>query len=201
MRFINCPNCLCSHPDDEYLNNESASIGCSPLNRRKRSRLHSLTKALFSPARATFGANKSKGFVCCAPPNTTNKHLESMEPTWSSAHTKYRLERKHKVKKRDLIKQHQRRTETTGNPSHSPLLCSIFLVICHIPPKNNNKRIFHWYIWNRFDFFGIVKCDRNIEWKISNENNRNTDRYFSVQLQLFPMNNAAHVVLYYQFRV
>lgn len=121
MRFINCPNCLSSHPDDDYSNSESVH-GCSPLNHRKRSRLHILTKALFSPTRTSFGgANKSKKFLYCASSssqNMTKKHLET-EPGWPTAQTKYRLERKHKVKKRDLVKQHQHRTETTGNQSTS----------------------------------------------------------------------------------
>lgn len=116
MRFINCPNCLSSHPD-EYLDNET-TIGSHPLNHRKRSRLHSLTKALFSPTRAAFTANKSKEFVCCASQNTTDKHLVTSESEsgCTAAHSKYRLERKHKVKKRDLVKKYQQLDETTpGN--------------------------------------------------------------------------------------
>lgn len=134
MRFINCPNCLSSHPDDEYLKSES-SIGCSPLNHRKRSRLHSLTKVLFSPARAKFGANKSKEFVCCPSQNRTEKQLD---PDFPSAHTKYRLERKHKVKKRDLVKQHQRRSETTGNN----LSLDLFYLICKYFQNETTTYIF-----------------------------------------------------------
>lgn len=108
MRFIKCPNCLSSHADD-YLDRDTV-IGQHPLNHRKRSRLHSLTKALFSPARASFGGNKSTKCTCCSSSNPTNEHLDS-----GCSDYKYRLERKHKVKKRDLIKQNQFRSQTTGN--------------------------------------------------------------------------------------
>lgn len=100
MRFTNCPNCLSSHSD--YADRESTTDG----PHRKRSRLHTLTKALFSPARASFSGNKSKNFKSTSQ-NTTNKHFETESPRWLAIHSKYRLERKHKVKKRDLVKQHR----------------------------------------------------------------------------------------------
>lgn len=202
MRFINCPNCL-SHSDDEHLNNES-TIGCSPLNHRKRrSRLHSLTKALFSPARASFSANKSKGSLCCPSQNTNNNsnnnnnHLE--QPGWSTGHTKYRLERKHKVKKRDLMKQHQRRTEITGNLLQ--FSCFFFcLLICTCPShrKLNENNI---PTSTRTLLFDCEINRKKLIEKISNENKRENCSILlcCVRLQLFPSNNA-HVVLYYQFR-
>lgn len=113
MRFINCPNCLSSHPD-EYSDRESPN-GRRSLNHRKLGRLHSFTKALFSPTRQrSFNASKSKEFVCCTKNIACNEqHLTATDS--HSSRSKYRLERKHKIKKRDLLKENQRECETTGN--------------------------------------------------------------------------------------
>lgn len=140
MRFINCPNCLSPHSDDNT--ERDASHGTRPLNHRKRSRLHSLTKVLFSPARVSLSGNKSKEFVCCTTKSATaaatavaNKRLHQTDETavrWPGVYSKYSLERKHKIKKRDLLQQyHPREIEQSGNIClsifHITLFGSFFL--------------------------------------------------------------------------
>lgn len=120
MRFINCPNCFSSH-SDEYLEQKSPNSHRS-LNHHKFGRLHDLTKALFSPnRRRSFKSHKCREFDCCTNRTTVNgneqfifSHVNDIH--WSNgAYTKYRLERKHKIKKRDLVKQYQRQNGITGN--------------------------------------------------------------------------------------
>lgn len=113
---MNCPNCLSPHPDDST--ERDASLGSRPLNHRKRSRLHSLTKVLFSPARVSLSGNTSKEFVCCPTKNITNQRpsTDNTAARWPGVYSKYSLERKHKVKKRDLVQQyHPCETEQSGN--------------------------------------------------------------------------------------
>lgn len=109
MRFINCPNCLSSHSD--RLDNKSTF-----KSHRKRNRLFALPKALFSPIRNSFDTNKSKKSAATktSPGYNSGNNLGNK----SEFISKYCLERKHKVKKRDLVGQRheQRRPEpTTGN--------------------------------------------------------------------------------------
>lgn len=129
MRFINCPNCLSSHPDEL----ERRSTVTQPLNHTKRSRLHSLTKAIFSPVRTSTSSSslssttsKSKEFGRHHQPTTQSividdnklNHLfknETISIEQSVFLPKYRIERKHKIKKRDLVKQLQQTDESKGN--------------------------------------------------------------------------------------
>lgn len=134
MRFINCPNCLSSSHTDDHLERKPSAHG----RHRKFGRLHTFTKALFSPNRHSFNApQKSNGFTLCmkstAPTaagnidtidtsannqnnNNNNNDSTSDEMTSQSPPSfKYRLERKHKIKKRDLLKQqHKRESNATG---------------------------------------------------------------------------------------
>lgn len=107
MRFINCPNCLSSHPDD-HLERQSTIVTQS-LNHRKRSRLYNITKALFSPTNSfnTHNTNNTK---------STKKHPNNKtETSCTQFPSKYCIERKHKIKKRDLVKQnHPKPSQYTG---------------------------------------------------------------------------------------
>lgn len=117
MRFINCPNCLSSHSDEHSereLSSSSSSYGHHSLKHRKFGRLHNFTKALFSPTRLTLsgggGGQKSKEFICYAKNACrTNSPLHVKESN--------RLERRYKVKKRDLVKPCQHQTHSTGKYS------------------------------------------------------------------------------------
>lgn len=138
MRFINCPNCLSSSHTDDHLERKSST---SNGRHRKFGRLHTFTKALFSSNRHSFNApQKSNEFTCCmknvATPiaannidtiitstndNNNNNNNSSNDSTsdemtsQSPPAFKYRLERKHKIKKRDLVKQqHRRESNATG---------------------------------------------------------------------------------------
>lgn len=129
MRFINCPNCLSTSHTDDRLERESSSQGGRRSPHRKFGRLHTFTKALFSPNRFTFNASESNGFTCCMKNNTptaagidatvttprrANSNINSSSDNINSTSDemasqspppfKYRLERKHKIKKRDLVK-------------------------------------------------------------------------------------------------
>lgn len=136
MRFINCPNCLSSSHTDDHLERKSNG------RHRKLGRLHTFTKALFSSNRHSFNApQKSNELTCCmknatstaagntdtipaAHDNDNNNNNDSTSDemtTQSPPSFKYRLERKHKLKKRDLMKQqHKRESNATGksNCSH-----------------------------------------------------------------------------------
>lgn len=136
---MNCPNCLSPHTD-EYTERDSSNVHRS-LNHRKRGRLHNLTKAIFSPTRRSVRATQKSNqeFACCRKSARVNgnEYLTSSSSSssqdtdihWSNgAYSKYRLERKHKIKKRDLVKQYQRQSEVTGNSitinHHYPLSTS-----------------------------------------------------------------------------
>lgn len=128
MRFINCPNCLSSHPDE--LERQSTNNAGRSVNHTKRSRLHNLTKALFSPVRSSSSlsgtTNKSNpNHLQNIQPNHLNNNVSNNERRFFKNQTtpvkqsvfypKYQIERKHKIKKRDLVKQFRLTDHSTGN--------------------------------------------------------------------------------------
>lgn len=138
MRFINCPNCLSSSHTDDHLERKSST---THGRHRKFGRLHTLTKALFSSNRHPFNTpSKSNECTCCmnsstpatvdnvdaitsANQNNNNNNNEddstSDEMTSHSPPSfKYRLERKHKIKKRDLLKQQHKHESNATGKSH-----------------------------------------------------------------------------------
>ena len=86
MRFVDCPNCFLSHSDESEFSDVSASSG--------RKRFRALTKIIFNRQK------KSAKFY-----NNVNieKHPNGHWPPASTR--KFAIERKHKVKKRDLLRQ------------------------------------------------------------------------------------------------
>lgn len=128
MRFINCPNCLSSHPDE--LERQLTINSERSVNHTKRSRLHNLTKALFSPVRSASSlsgtTNKSNpNHLQNIQPNRLNHNVSNNERRFfknqtisvkqSVFHPKYQIERKHKIKKRDLVNTFRFTDQSTGN--------------------------------------------------------------------------------------
>lgn len=104
MRFINCPNCLSSHADDRL--EPPSTIAAKPLNHRNRSRLYSITKALFSPMHSFTTPNKPTHNG-----KASNKHQSKRQKAdmlCANLRPKYPIERWHKVKKRDLVQRNRR---------------------------------------------------------------------------------------------
>lgn len=112
MRFIDCSNCLSSSPDD--LEKKLAN-GTNYLNNNtKRSRLHRITKAIFSTSHRSTNDNNKKVSSC-----------DSIEIKGQTNARKYCVERKHKVKKRDLVK--RKNGDIAISDQHSGI-CGIILL-------------------------------------------------------------------------
>lgn len=107
MRFMNCPNCLSSHADDRL--ERPPTIAVEPANRRKRSRLYNITKALFSPMHS-FGnaSNNTPLHIGTSGSRHQTKRHRADTLLCVNFKPKYCIERKHKVKKRDVVQQTRR---------------------------------------------------------------------------------------------